>query len=536
MTSTGIGQAFQLAMRNHQEGRLQEAAAGYRQVLQVQPDHAGALHYMGLIAGQLGEVARAVDLFRRAIKADDQVPEFHCSLAEAYRATDRQDEAIESYRQALDLNGELPNVHFGLADLLSQRDSLDEAEDALRQGLALQPRAAMAHCMLGDIYRRRGRVEEAVEHLNRAVSLDPDLALAHSNLGSMLRGAGRLDAAAEAYRNAIRINRDQAELQTNLGHVLKELDRLDEALTVYREALALDDGFAEAHFGLANALRDQGEKAAASAAYERAIARDPGFTEAHAALGVLMTELGRPADAIGQFHRALALEPRHVRSYANLGLALQAQGQWDRVDALFDYDRLVRRRRFDRPQGWNNPGDFNAALADYIYRRGDLMRDRPSVATKGGSQTGNIMIDDHPVIRTLSAMMQQMYRDYLETAAAGAADRYFDEAPAAWSIKANAVVLNANGYQDPHIHPVAYCSGVYYVRIPESVRTAVDSQAGHLRFGKAVSGEPRPGGRRVTVKPEEGLMVAFPSYFWHGTIPFQSDEDRICVAFDVEPC
>ena len=31
-------------------------------------------------------------------------------------------------------------------------------------------------------------------------------------------------------------------------------------------------------------------------------------------------------------------------------------------------------------------------------------------------------------------------------------------------------------------------------------------------------------------------MLIFPSYFWHGTIPFESGEDRIGVAFDVEPC
>ncbi|MFQ5954442.1 MAG: putative 2OG-Fe(II) oxygenase, partial [Kiloniellales bacterium] len=274
----------------------------------------------------------------------------------------------------------------------------------------------------------------------------------------------------------------------------------------------------------------------AIAGYERAIELDPDFTEAHSAYGVLLTELGRPAEAVERFHRALALAPRHVRSHANLGLALAAQGLWEDVDAFFDYDRLVRRHRFDRVPEWDSLDRFNAAVADYIYRRPDLMRDRPSVATKGGSQTENILLDDHPVTRTLESMMRGFYQDYLAAALAGAADPYFDAPPAVWYVKANAVVLTSNGYQDPHIHPVGYCSGVYYVRIPEPVKTAVDSENGYIRFGRAAPGAASDRTRYVTVKPEEGLMLIFPSYFWHGTIPFESDEDRVCVAFDIEPC
>ena len=536
MTSTGIQQTFQLAMRHHQEGRLPEAEVIYRQILQTRPDHAGALHHLGQIAGQAGAYGKAVELIGRAIEADDRVAEFHCNLAEAYRATGRLDQAGDSYHRALDLDANQAHAHFGLAGVLSERNRLDEAEDSLHRGLALRPRTAMAYCMLGDIYRRRGRAEKAVEHLQRAVTLEPGLTLAHNNLGSLLQRIGRLDQAVDAYHSAICIDPHQVDLHTNLGHALKELDRLDEAVATYRAALALDEGFAEAHFGLANALRDQGKKSEAAVAYERAIALNPGFTEAYSAYGVLLNELGRSEEAIARFHRALSLEPRHVRSCANLGLALRVEGRGDEADAFFDYDRLVQHRRFDRVAGWDGLDAFNAALAEYIYGRADLMRDRPSVATKGGSQTGNILLDDHPVTRTLLSMMQGLYQDYLETAIAGDTDPYFDAPPASWLIKANAVVLNSNGYQEPHIHPVGYCSGVYYVRIPEPVRTALDSENGYIRFGKAGPGEPPPGGRRVTIKPEAGLMLIFPSYFWHGTIPFESGEDRISVAFDVEPC
>ena len=39
----------------------------------------------------------------------------------------------------------------------------------------------------------------------------------------------------------------------------------------------------------------------------------------------------------------------------------------------------------------------------------------------------------------------------------------------------------------------------------------------------------------MPVKPEPGLMILFPSYFYHRTIPFVSDQRRISIAFDVMP-
>jgi hypothetical protein len=35
--------------------------------------------------------------------------------------------------------------------------------------------------------------------------------------------------------------------------------------------------------------------------------------------------------------------------------------------------------------------------------------------------------------------------------------------------------------------------------------------------------------------PEVGDFIMFPSSLFHRTIPFSSDEERICIAFDLKP-
>jgi hypothetical protein len=97
-----------------------------------------------------------------------------------------------------------------------------------------------------------------------------------------------------------------------------------------------------------------------------------------------------------------------------------------------------------------------------------------------------------------------------------------------------AVVSDGNGHQVSHIHPRAWLSGVYYVRVPTP-------PADHPRGGWLLLGDlepfatcPPPWGIRE-VQPAAGRLVMFPSYVPHSTVETRSNEPRICVAFDVLP-
>ena len=77
-----------------------------------------------------------------------------------------------------------------------------------------------------------------------------------------------------------------------------------------------------------------------------------------------------------------------------------------------------------------------------------------------------------------------------------------------------------------------WLSSVYYAKIPEVI--GMLDQAGWIEFGRP---DPRFYGISDfavrLLQPVEGLMVLFPSYFWHRTVPFESQEQRISFAFDV---
>jgi len=78
MPQMTIPQAFELALRHHQAGQLQQAEHIYRQILAQQPKHADALHFLGLIAHQAGRHDMAVDLIRQSVAVN---PEYSRSFS-----------------------------------------------------------------------------------------------------------------------------------------------------------------------------------------------------------------------------------------------------------------------------------------------------------------------------------------------------------------------------------------------------------------------------------------------------------------------
>jgi hypothetical protein len=91
------------------------------------------------------------------------------------------------------------------------------------------------------------------------------------------------------------------------------------------------------------------------------------------------------------------------------------------------------------------------------------------------------------------------------------------------------VLLCSNGFHVNHTHPLGWISSAYYVSLPGGM--GADTQEGWIKFGEPRWPVPGCGIARV-VQPLEGRLVLFPSYMWHGTLPFASGE-RLTAPFDV---
>ena len=291
MPDTSIENLLQAGRQFHMAGRAADAENLYRQVLAAQPDHAQALHYMGILAGQTGRFTVAVQLIRRAIA----------------------------------VGGENAACCSNLGKFLMDKGDLEDAAAACRRAVELQPSFAEAHYNLGNVLHLQKQFAPAVLAYREALRFKPALYLAHKNLGTALRDQGRFDEAVAAYGEAARLRPDIAEVHNLLGVALGQAGQHDASIASLREAVRLAPGFAEAWNNLGHALQSTRQFDEAIECYRRAAQLQPDLTEAHNNLGGALKELGRLDESIAAYRRALALRPRNAALHSNLILALNYQ-------------------------------------------------------------------------------------------------------------------------------------------------------------------------------------------------------------------
>ena len=163
---------FETALNAIRSGRHAEAERLLRDVLKADDCHLPSLHFLGILVGCAGNHAEAIDLFSRALRLNNGIPEWHLNLGLALKATGRLAEAAVSCRRALALRPSYVEAHNNLGSVLKEQEALEEATACFEQALALRPDYADAWHNLGLTLRKRRLFQRATECHVRAWELN----------------------------------------------------------------------------------------------------------------------------------------------------------------------------------------------------------------------------------------------------------------------------------------------------------------------------------------------------------------------------
>jgi len=438
---------------------------------------------------------------------------------------------------------------------------LPEGAGLLERAVQLAPESFAARNDLGAMLILLGRPLEGETQLRAALALAPDSADAQVNLGNALHAQGRVEAAEAEYRSALGREPRHGRGLLSLGNLLGQMRRPAEALPFLSSAVALAPGAAAAHQFLGNALRDLGRTDEAAASYRRALALDPGNADSNENLGNMLKAHGRYAEARDYFRasgsplaRAQALDcelrlGRHADffSWLETGAADEATNLHSAslsAYAAFHLDRPDPHRFCPAPLTQVRITDrYTAAadapfLAELIRAAGqmDAIWEPRGVATKRGFQTGGNLFAHAHTNATLARLQRDLgeellrYRAALAPASLALATRW----PGTIRLHGWFVRLLEGGHQDFHNHPYGWLSGCLYLQMPSNAAPGEGAIEFGLEGGEFPRLSDRPSPTRLH-QPRPGELVLFPSSLYHRTIPFRSDEERLCIAFDLLP-
>ena len=422
---------------------------------------------------------------------------------------------------------------------------------------------------------RSGRFDAAASHYRQVLGFDAGNPTALANLGLLLGEMRQYERAEELLRRVTREAPAHVDGHANLAAILHDQNRFDEAIGACERGLAIAPGHRKLSNTLASSLAGAGRYAEAIALLERMIRAHPGFAQGHHFLGTIYTKLGRCDDAVQAFARATAGDPGdsaslvsaaevlmvhgraeealghieralrlavwNVRALALKTLALAELGRRDEERALADPHRLARIIRLsDLGYTAEQVALLNGALSAFATDEPSMREDPPEYATeKGWHTTVNLADSSDDSIAVLKRFIGHAFEQRLKALPEEDPSHPFVRgAPSRFHLDLWAVKMASGGKMLPHIHADGWLSGVYYVDVPAVVGDPAAGEAGWLKIGS-----PRADIRLAretltrTVKPEPGLVVTFPSYLWHDTIPLPASntEQRLCLAFDLHP-
>jgi tetratricopeptide (TPR) repeat protein len=276
------------------QGRLDEAATAYRQLLRGRPDHARARLGLARLALRRGRPAEALEHLGPCAASPATRKAARQLAAQAHRRLGNADAAATAAREAAELP---PDAAWP--------DPWSDEVVALRVGRE-------ARVMRLQELRAHKRLAEAAELARQTVADYPDLGWLE--LGRSRLAASEWDAAERALQEALRLAPHSAEARFGLGQALVGQKKYQAAAEALRAVIAQEPAHAAAYRELARCLAATGDKQGATHMLEQALRLRPQCADSHRELGELLAEAGRRDEGVQHLDQAVRLNPDDARA------------------------------------------------------------------------------------------------------------------------------------------------------------------------------------------------------------------------------
>ncbi len=498
-------QDIQSLIQRLNNGQLAEAEALAKSLIAKHPNMFILHHVLSLALDGQQKFSEAVISYQNALKLQPEKfnqssPDLLFNCAIALTNLNRLDEAIEMYQLAIKIKPNFFEAHGNLGTILQRQGKLEEAITSYKKGLSINPQDARGYFNLGTALRDKGNLSEAINSYRSAIALFPNYTDAHNNLGETLRDQGDMDAAVKSYQAALALNGDHANANYNMAEFLYLAKKYDEAIP-YFERSQLDDWQARSMYCLYKAERFDAFKSRLD---------ELAHTTRHIA----------PFIATLSTHYAINFNVDDPYNFCKNGLDFVYQKPI--TELATPNSPLLKQLLHDIE---------NTNIAERVQ----------GMLHNGRQSAGNLFKRPETSFRTLAELIKQEFVNYKNKFADANCELILSfptelEFTSSWYVR-----MRQGGHLSPHIHEIGWISGAVYLAMPTPRDNSIEGAFEYGTHGddypiklNTQSGENRyfP---TAHIMPKVGDVVLFPSSLFHRTIPFNANEERICIAFDLKP-
>ena len=519
-----------------QLGRRDEAEKSYRAALALNRVFAPAARQLTLLLTDAGRAEDALKVITPLMAgrsvADHGLLNAH---AAALKGAGRLDEALAVYQKCAEVAPASGVAEHNIAAVLGDLGRSAEAEAAARRAFAKGLDALETRVVQARALAALGRFDEAETAFRTALRQKPFAVDVHRDLAQLIwmrtedkaLAVAALDAALNSDPNAAALRQLKAKVLTFAGDFEGADRALQDAVRRHPDDAALQMSAAQAALDVGDAARglDHAERG-------RTLYPNDGLHAPTLVCEALLAA-GRPDDAARLAEEVVRRFPTGQQGLADLAVAWRLLGD-PRYGELYDYEAFVKAFTIDTPEGWSSLSAYLGDLAEGLNAQHRLKTHPLDQSLRHGSQLSHLLRSTHPAIKAFPQAIDGPIRAYMTALGRGKDALRIRNTGAyrfqgMWSVK----LRPGGGRHVDHLHPEGWISSACYIDLPKAV--AGEGRQGWIKFGQpGVPTTPRLEPEHF-VKPEPGRLVLFPSYMWHGTVPFSGEDSRLTVAFDVVP-
>jgi len=468
-------------------------------------------------------------------------------------------EAEANFKKALILKPDTAEIYYNLATIQQALNSLDDAEANFKKAIRLKPNFAKAHSNLGAVLNKLTKYNDAILCFQKAIKLKPNYALAYNNLGATFHKIVKFDDAETYLKKAIELKPDYADAYLNIGNTQKELGKLEEAEISTKKAMSLDSKNITAYSNLSLILKELGRLEEAKVNCIKAIGLKNDDAKSHYILGSLLYE---------QKHYKKAAKHFTLSDYSmSKSYLLRCLFKNDDQSTFYnELDRLIKNGENNAVIGslisqseikygvsrvnpfCKNPLNyilktdlikknyfnkaFNQNIIDILSDNKIKKKTTQKLLNNGVQTVGNIFGQKNDVINEIKKIIYleiEAYRSHFKNSNEG----FLKEWPNNHDLIGWLVSMKNGGNIKPHMHEYGWISGSIYINVPPKVKMESGNLVVCIESDEHKINQNNKFKKSIDVVT--GSFCLFPSSLHHYTVPFESEEDRIVLAFDIIP-
>ena len=444
---------------------------------------------------------------------------------------------------------------FYLALQNHKNNNLKVAESLYNKVLKQNPRNIIVLNNLALVLYKLGDETKAINYFEEVIEIDPKYVSAYNNLGVIYKNLSKYQEAKVLFKKAIEINPSYTSGHCNLGIISHAYGDIKNTIACYEKVIEIEPNHKEAHNNLGLVFQEQGDQQKAITYYKKAIEIDSNFADAHYKLGVFLYEIGQYKNALehlkkinfknSKSHLLSCLYKLDDKStfFSELDLLIEGGEINAIIGSLssrseirygikrmnpFCGDPLSYVLKTNLTEICDFKNIFVKTIKD-ILNNNIVSEKKQTLLTNGMQTTGDLFSQKNDLVKEIKDIIILEVKKY-QTHFKDSKEGLIKSWPTDFNIKGWLINMKSGGKLKPHMHEQGWLSGSVYINVPPKIKT----DSGNL----VVCIDEEENNSKNTQKIIDvvtGSLCLFPSSLHHYTIPFDSNENRIVLAFDVIP-